>query len=768
MAQVFLTVLNMSIAASYAVLAVLVLRFALKKAPKWITVLLWGIVALRLAFPFSLESVFSLIPNAETVSPDIMMDRTPAINTGIPIVNEVINPVISGSFTPDPLTSANPLQIWIPVCAVFWALGIVAMLVYTAVSYARIRRRVQTAVRLRGNVWQSENADSPFVLGLFRPRIYLPFAIGDGEMAHVIAHETAHIARRDHLWKPLGFLLLTVHWFNPVMWIGYALLCRDIELACDEKVIASLDREARADYSEALLSCSVNRRMIAACPLAFGEVGVKKRVRSVLCYRKPAFWLLAAAIVAVAAAAVCFLTDPVSVNGSVGDRLEEYVDRQVLGHFQNEHSQDNACVADWELLGMRRRGAEITLYTWVLYEEYGWDGSAPYLESSAHIPTVITVKRADGGYQLLEYWEAGDGTYHVPSIKAKFPWYLHRKALDPQRYFPKQNAACLDAAWDYFSSVGGAGHNRLLVYEETVSCADEIGVGDAVFFGALNRDKLYISSVAHLPIFKFDTLQEWEGFKRSMGKAFDFTSGRDGVPSFDEATAKYDAAFFEEGTLLLIFTTGFLDAPVGVHSIVYDESFFYVHVGMPDAGERSAEEERVNWFLTVAVADGLSEHCTAFDADLNIVEEASVPAPTVPMPKPPVLYAEAGGEAVKAMQGTSEWTYENEDGVGMTTHFDSSHPLALREHMPILTVRQTDEAVLRFEYAPDKITVRAWSERYWDDTEAKSEAVTVTGRGGELFIFLKDGSYIYEVVATWTRSSKQYGTVRYSFCAQTP
>ena len=310
MSEIFLKIINMSISASYIVLAVLLLRLLLKKAPKWITVVLWGIVAVRLVCPFSIESVLSLIPSSEVVSPTIMTDKTPTINTGIPIINSTLNPVISESFTPNPGDSANPLQIWIPVLTTIWIVGMVALLIYTVISFAKVKRKIGTAVLLRDNIYQSENVVSPFVLGIIKPKIYLPFNMDEKDMEHVVAHEMAHIRRKDHLWKPLGFLLLTLHWFNPLMWLGYVLLCRDIELACDEKVIKELDHDARADYSQALLTCSVNRRMIAACPLAFGEVGVKDRVKSVLNYKKPAFWIIIAAVVACVAVAVCFLTNP--------------------------------------------------------------------------------------------------------------------------------------------------------------------------------------------------------------------------------------------------------------------------------------------------------------------------------------------------------------------------------------------------------------------------------------------------------------------------
>ena len=307
----------MSISASWVVIAVLTLRFCLKKAPKWVNVLLWGIVAVPMVFPFSIESVLSLIPSAETISPTIMMEQSPSVQTGVPALNHVINPVISGSFTPAPGASANPLQIWIPVLAGIWLFGIAALFLYSAVSYWRLRRKVCEAVILRGNIYQSEKVCSPFVLGIIRPKIYLPYHMDSREMDHVIAHEQTHIRRKDHWWKPLGFLLLTTHWFNPLMWLSYILLCRDIELACDEKVIRKMSNEQRADYTQALVACSVDRRLITACPLAFGEIGVKERVKSVMNYKKPAFWIVLASVIVCAVIAVCFLTNPIGFQFDV-------------------------------------------------------------------------------------------------------------------------------------------------------------------------------------------------------------------------------------------------------------------------------------------------------------------------------------------------------------------------------------------------------------------------------------------------------------------
>ena len=310
MNELFLKIINMSISASWLVLAVLILRFVLKKAPKWINVLLWGIVAIRLICPFSFESTLSLIPSAETIPLNIGMDTTPTINSGISAINNAVNPIISQSNTPMAGASVNLLQITIGIYEYIWIFGMIALALYTAISYWRLRRKVDTAVRYKDNIFQSENVSFPFVLGIIKPRIYLPFKMNGQYLEYVVAHEQAHICRKDHWWKPLGFLLLMIHWFNPLMWLAYVLLCRDIELACDEKVIKELGNEQRGDYTQALVACSVNRRMIAACPLTFGEVGIKERVKSVMNYKKPALWVIIIAVIVCVGVAVCFLTNP--------------------------------------------------------------------------------------------------------------------------------------------------------------------------------------------------------------------------------------------------------------------------------------------------------------------------------------------------------------------------------------------------------------------------------------------------------------------------
>lgn len=312
MEAVFIRLLNMSIAASWLILAVIVLRFLLKNAPKNIRRILWALVGIRLVLPFSFESFLSLIPSAETVSTAILYAETPKIHSGISAFNTYVNPIISESLAPNVAASVNPMQVVAFIASVVWITGMAALLLYAAVSYIRLRRKVTEAVLLRDNLWQSEAVASPFVLGFFRPRIYLPFGMDEENLSYVVAHEKAHIKCRDHWIKPIGFLLLIVYWFNPLIWLAFILLCRDIELACDERVVKQMSAKDKKAYSKALLTCSIDRRSIAACPLAFGEAGVKERIKNVLNYKKPAFWIIIAALACCVVVAVCFLTNPKS------------------------------------------------------------------------------------------------------------------------------------------------------------------------------------------------------------------------------------------------------------------------------------------------------------------------------------------------------------------------------------------------------------------------------------------------------------------------
>ena len=317
MDDVFLKLVNLSISASWLILAVLVLRFVLKKAPKWVMPLLWGVVALRLVCPFSIESALSLIPSAETIPSEIVTETREPVLYEQATLDIVTNPTLPSAAEVPVGVSRQQAQVDFNIYSVLWLAGMAALLVHALVSAGKLKRKLATAILLRDNIYESEFVDSPFVFGVVKPNIYLPMHMDEGTAAYVIAHECAHLARRDHWWKVLGYLVLALHWFNPLVWVAYILFCRDIELACDEKVVKGLDGAARADYSQALLSCAAPKRAVAACPLAFGEGNIKTRVKSALHYKKPAFWVAAAAVLAVVIVAVCFLTNPRSERGSL-------------------------------------------------------------------------------------------------------------------------------------------------------------------------------------------------------------------------------------------------------------------------------------------------------------------------------------------------------------------------------------------------------------------------------------------------------------------
>lgn len=314
MENLFLTIVNMSITATWAVLAFTLLRPLLKRVPKWISCFLWGVVGLRLCLPFSLESVFSLIPTTETIPNDITMSKTPQIDTGVGVVNDVVNPVISESFTPDPSYSANPLQVIVGIASYIWLAGVILMVLYSIISYIILKKKVSASVHYNNNIYYCDNIETPFILGVIKPKIYIPSGVNENDLQFILEHEKSHIKRKDYLIKPFSFLLLSVYWFNPAIWLWYILLCRDIESACDEKAIKFYDNEGKKAYSKALLNCSTQKRIIMACPVAFGETGVKQRIKSVLNYKHPAVWVISGVTVIAIWLAIFFVTNPQQID----------------------------------------------------------------------------------------------------------------------------------------------------------------------------------------------------------------------------------------------------------------------------------------------------------------------------------------------------------------------------------------------------------------------------------------------------------------------
>lgn len=362
MNRIFSTLLTMSIGAAWLILTVILLRLLLKQAPKWVNCVLWGFVGLRLVCPFVPESRFSLMPgvfrmqNRYGSAADLTLAQTPV--SGGKLSQTVVDGAgaagLTGIQTGAGAVTTGFRGEWIQqilsVGSIFWLIGVIVLLGYAVYSYLRVRRQVSEAVWLRENFWICDQVKSPFILGLLKPKIYLSSSMEKAQLPYVIAHEQAHLRRGDQWWKPLGFVLLMIHWYNPFVWVAYILFCRDLELACDESAVRDLTLEERKNYSYALLSCSMQRRLVTVCPLAFGEVGVKKRVKEILNYKKPSFWILLAAVVVCVIVAVCFLTDP--KDGTTVILTNE------AGNSEAGAEADNAIAAGQEKELMAAEGAK--------------------------------------------------------------------------------------------------------------------------------------------------------------------------------------------------------------------------------------------------------------------------------------------------------------------------------------------------------------------------------------------------------------------------
>ncbi len=413
MEMIFLNVFNRSLAAGWLILAVIVVRFLLKKAPRRLSCVLWAVVAVRLLCPFFPASSFSLIPSGETISAEaVRFAPAPAIDSGIPALNEALNPMIGERFAPAPGTSVNPLYIWTAVAGIVWLVGVAVMAGYALLGSLRMRsvvreavplgmcgesyetgeveacgesyetgeagtcaephraRPLETGAALPDNVWLCDAVRSPFILGIVRPKIYLPSGITREQMLCILAHEQAHVERLDHCLKPFGWLLLSVYWFHPLVWIAYMLFCRDLELACDEKVVGGMDLDGRKAYSHALLACSLQRKMIFSYPLAFGEIGVRERVKGILHYRKPAGWLAAVAVLACAAVAVCFLTDP---KEKADDSKIRYLDQW---YSRSDLSAETIAWLEWYNGLSAEEQLAVSSVPHDLYDQAGYGGRA--------------------------------------------------------------------------------------------------------------------------------------------------------------------------------------------------------------------------------------------------------------------------------------------------------------------------------------------------------------------------------------------------------
>ena len=717
MTEFFLNIVNMSISAGWIVLAVLILRLLLKKAPKWITVLLWGIVAFRLICPFSIESALSLIPSTQTINPEYALNSV-EIDSGIPIIDNTINPIISGAMvTVQPEKDINFFHIIMPYLTGLWLVGVFALLLYTVISYVRLKKKIGTAVLYKDNIFQSESVISPFVLGIIKPKIYLPFNMTDSDMENVVAHEQAHIKRKDHLWKPLGFLLLTIHWFNPLMWVGYIMLCKDIELACDEKVVKNLDTEQRADYSQALLSCSVNRRMIAACPLAFGEVGVKSRIKTVLNYKKPAFWIIIIAIIASIVAAVCFLTNPTSSNTMSKLKIPEA-----------PNLFDNVTEIQVTIPEMYFDEYYVNDYHFIL------DFLQDIEVSKKEISKSRSEDRAKEYNVILKY---GD-TYEIIHFDKECKEFWINNDVKPSFSYRVIDNEAVKAFFEKLRNQSNS--NKITwTYNPTLSYTGHYTRGFVFDFDYTHVE----ATCTEGEMWNFDV----EGQPRDTAMRFEKGKNVYWTPSeavIEKLPKKSEVTLtiFNNKTQLYKCTVIFECVSRDLGSAEFEIYFKKSDgLGMVQSGEGILlfENSSISNVGGVDAINGSNSYL-------------------------PRLHVSYGDLKVRAWTGTASWTFTNENGTAQSINADSSHPLEMVEYIKPWAINIPNRKgnpilVLDFDVVPDSIKSNGWF--FTEKGKTKSFDPIVEG----MTIVLNDSSEpcLYEVVATWDSSKEHFGTIRYKF-----
>lgn len=496
MSEVFLTLFNRSLTACWLIAVVLVLRLVFRKASRWPRLLLWAVVGFRL-LPFSISHPWSLVPTREVLPEEMLYSSTPHIESGIPAVDAVVNPAFTGSLAPSPAASVNPLQVLTWLAGWVWLIGLAGMVLYAAISWLRLKGRLRTAVRLRDNIWQSDRIAAPFVLGVLRPRIYLPFSLPESALPSVIAHEKAHIARKDHWFKPLGFAFLAVYWFNPVIWLAYILFCRDMEAACDERVVSRLDPAGRADYSQALLACSLPRRRVAPCPLAFGEVGVKSRVKAVLRYKKPAAVLLVLLICSVTVALTFFAYDRPDESLQWANNLQaEDISRLELAVMPQDTDKQYKLLNEEEIrraveLINQSRGRRLSRHEalaggGITFYVTTTDGVTHTVANEGNTYLTIDGTYFDAGYDWLAGWETdwGEGNAALPE------GFFEDKALAWED-LPQPSAALNAAIQAAVLGQDGAPVQALVTRVESHAVLDMTRQDGQVTVYALIRDETF-------------------------------------------------------------------------------------------------------------------------------------------------------------------------------------------------------------------------------------------------------------------------------------
>ncbi len=605
--NLFLKILNMSIAAGWLVFAVLLLRIVLRRAPKAINCLLWGLVAFRLICPFSIESALSLIPSAEALPQSSLLEHNPTIDSGISAIDSVVNPIFSQSFAATPMYSANPLQIYTFIAANVWVLGIVLLLLYALISFFVLRRKTRECIEIEKDVFVCDRINTPFILGIFRPQIFVPSGVKERDLSYVLSHERAHISRRDHLWKPLGFLLLSVYWFNPVMWLAYIVLCRDIELACDERVIKSLGDEAKLPYSDALINCSSPRRAVSVCPLAFGETGVKGRIKSVLNYKKPAFWITVTALLLSVITAVCFLTNPpektaLSYLPLDGYTTHDKVDVSITGMKITEDEQ-RLFMSFTNNTGKELSfGEQFKLYRKNLGTKINCKKDKN--EFWNELLNVINGESASRTINLIDYDLSHTGEYQL-----EFNFTVDGEgeftAILPFKAEPLTMETQMPAASDP--------HELFDIKTAYAGWTED----ERLYSGGLNPDGMSHEFTRRPAVYSFQSSDELSAFCENYKDLLAFSQGYDETSSVETVIAEYGDSIWTDHTLFAVYVT----APSGsiryrVKSISNDGESLSFEITQSNHPQIFTDD-MAGWLIFVPIPKTATQSCVYFDAYIS-------------------------------------------------------------------------------------------------------------------------------------------------------
>ena len=613
MAGLFLKLVNMSITAGWIVVAVIILRFVLKKAPKWVSCLLWALVGVRLALPYSLESMLSLIPSAETLPDKVITGNSFKINSGVALIDTPVNSYLGDRYFEGVTVPAYNGFNTMTVLGLIWVAGIVIMLTYGVISYLKIKRKTAESIKIKDNIYLCDKIDTPFILGLISPKIYLPFDMADCDRQYVIAHETAHLKRLDHIWKPLGFALLSVHWFNPLIWVGYILLCRDIELACDEKVIGEQGAQFKKPYSEALINCSVPRRMIAACPLAFGEVGVKGRIKSVLNYKKPTFWIIIAGVIAIIAASVTLLTNPKSPPKTPKPSSSD-TQSAVSSDVTAKIPQLNTTAVYFYSKPLNYDEIRSPKVDNFISKAFKFsDNQLPDLLQRLKGQQWMSDAMLDIYYEFDGFINYNKGIYFSLNFESVY-YDGYVCTADKETIFILKDYLRLASDYQPDVVLQGGSTDVTDLFDVQVSYANSAR-DKTIYSKALNSSKIDVQNPnGILPIYRFDSLKNLNDFKEKFKDKLTMDNGYDEMPSFNSVTAQYDNKFFDENALFLVYveaTSG--SYRYNAHSIYNDGKEFKIAIHKVRNPEVYTED-MAGWFVTVGIKKDAVKTCTDYNA----------------------------------------------------------------------------------------------------------------------------------------------------------